>query len=223
MAVRFDQPNSHPDLLRLSNVVTDLLDWFTHPKTGKRLPGLLEQAWGSPTLPASRQTLLHSRTEDQGEKGGYRKPGSRPPSANLLKLTAGVQSCLDRAHQLAADELGFFVNSSERETALRRLPMLVEVSLDYDCRTCSRCTWKVQEPCTCRHRIVTRKIGQCHTSLGADLQFWEHPVPKPKIECPGCGRAGQIVIRKDEERMYCRYDGCDWRREGIFGIIALAS
>lgn len=218
-----EQPNIHPDLLAIGNFVSELLDDFPHPKTGKMLPGLLVQAWGSPILPVSHMTLLHSRSEEQGEKGGYRKPGSRPPSANLLKLMAGVQSCLDTAHQIAADELGFFVNSSERETALRKLPILLGPTMDEDCFECHRCRWGMKEICLCRHRTITRKIGKCYAALGADLQFWEHPVLKPQIVCPGCNRPGQIAIRKDQERMYCRYDDCDWHREGIFGIIALAS
>jgi hypothetical protein len=213
------QDQRHPaehDIYRAETVVRELLDEFPHPDTGHALPGLLNQAWN-----LSNAMLLSKGTQNN-EGGGYRKPGSRPPSALLLKLMADVQSCLDYAHQTAADDLGCFVNSGEQITALRRIPALLEATVN-DCTECERCYYGANSVCTCRHRLIVRRLNKHYATLGADLLYWEHPVEKPLIDCPGCGRAGQVVIRKDQERMYCRYDDCDWHREGIFAILAVAS
>lgn len=210
-----DEPTqAEKDLRRISNLVLELLDSFEEPDAFTTLDGLLTQAWNaSPRMLTTKQP----QASDGGHTG---KPGSRAPVR--LDLWAHAQSCWDMA-RVEADELGKFVNSQDSEIALRALPALLEATIDVDCRNCDRCTYGGQSRCTCRHRTVTRTVATHHSTLRTALGWQEPRIDWRDVPCPECKRVGRVSVRKEQERVWCRYDDCDFERTGTLSILAVAS
>lgn len=180
-------------------------------KIVRELPGLMARAWNADT---TTLTQRQAAVDDSGSGSGG-KPGSRAPMR--LDLMGHVQTTLDEARTLA-DDLGVFLAGDRGEEALQRLPALLEATLD-DCRTCDRCLTD-QGVCACRHRTVTKRVGQLASTLRTALGDQEPRHDLQGGECPDCG-SGQVSVRGT--RVWCRADGCGFdRRGGDFGIGVLS-
>jgi hypothetical protein len=197
----------HPDIARTAQMVGELVG--DH--------GLLARAWGADT-----NTLTARQPSSTGGNGGggHQKPGSRPPAR--LDLWSHVQTTLDEARTLCADELGTYLANDRAEEALRRLPALLEATL-LDCADCLRCQHGTRKglcarncadgetgevlahDCACRHRIVARRVGQLHSTLRTALGLQQPRIDPRGWTCPACGA----------ERMSVRGIGCGAGRMGV--------
>lgn len=201
----------HPDLIRLTNVVGELLDSYTDPENTVRT-GLLDQAWNANPL----MLMAHATEQDESS---HAKPGSRPPGR--LDFYAHVQTIWDVSRELA-DDLGVFFATDLAEDALRRLPSLLEPTMR-DCNACDRCQQRDWSRCECRHRQVTRSMGYQHSALLTALGWQEERIDWKDVACPECERHGKISVRKMQQRVWCRWPDCDFYRKGSMAILAVAA
>jgi hypothetical protein len=212
---------SHPDIVRTAVMVDELVG----------PDGLLNQAW---TADTQTLTAKQPQADDAGGHGG--KPGSRAPCRD--DLWSHVQTTLDEARMLCADELGTYLANDRAEEALRRLPALLEATM-LDCEDCLRCQHGTRSglcarncadqatgevlahDCACRHRTIARRVGQLHSTLRTALGLQEPRVDPHNWSCPKCG-GHQMSVRGD--RVWCRSDGCTFARVGErFGIGVLSA
>lgn len=225
------QSRGDKDIQKATAIVYELCDGYAHPDTGTGLPGLLEQAWNPST-----ETLI-SRPPSSGDGSSHSKPGSRPPTR--LDLWAHVQTTLDKARE-EADDLGAYTNGADGEKALRRIPALMEATLQ-DCYQCEACQHSydaethactvchtpdgrfVRHRCDCRHRRLVKLLGYLRGTLLTALEFQEERKDLYQAQCPECGRTGKISVRPDQERVWCRHDDCDFDRTGALAILAVAA
>lgn len=197
------------------------------------LPALLHRAWSEPA------PTLASKQDDSGGGGG--KPGSRPPTR--LDRWSHVQTTLDVARQLCADELDVYLASDRAAEALDRIPGLLEAT-DGDCAACLRCQHGVVHNlcrvgctefivsltkgtglwvevaavhlCECRHGLITHQLARLHSTLRTALEMQP---PKQDIhqgKCPQCA-SSRVAMR--DNRVWCLELRCDFERRNVsFGI-----